>query len=372
MRMWWQWSVLVCLLLLIGVGTVIPVQAQEQERCFDVTGLCVSGPFLAYWERNGGLPVFGYPITLPRVEEIEGRPLSVQWFQRDRLELHADGQVTTGLLGARLLELRDTPWYILPGVEQAPDGCIFFVEFGHSLCEPFLSYWNTNGSVERFGYPITEPHEEMIEGRSLMVQYFERRRMEWHTDLPGQPVLLGLLGNEVLLARPLAPCVGKVVAGLEAHLTPNTYARTRLGCPHEVYERIEAAEQFFERGVMVYIQHPSEETRTIYVLTTMPPPVRYQVFPDTWTSAESHGGDEPPPPGLFAPMRGFGKVWREQPEVRAALGWATAPERPDEVTYQSFDNGAVLWFHTTDFVYAFFSDDTNDPTEVAAQERVLP
>jgi hypothetical protein len=27
-------------------------------------------------------------------------------------------------------------------------------------------------------------------------------------------------------------------------------------------------------------------------------------------------------------VRGFGKVWREQPGVRERLGWATQPEKP--------------------------------------------
>jgi hypothetical protein len=34
-----------------------------------------------------------------------------------------------------------------------------------------------------------------------------------------------------------------------------------------------------------------------------------------------------PPPGLYQPIRGFGKLWRTHPEVRDRLGWATAPEQ---------------------------------------------
>jgi hypothetical protein len=48
--------------LLLGLPAA-PTAAQTGERCFDETGYCISGVILDYWESNGGLPVFGYPIT---------------------------------------------------------------------------------------------------------------------------------------------------------------------------------------------------------------------------------------------------------------------------------------------------------------------
>jgi hypothetical protein len=33
------------------------------ERCFPQTGQCISGRFRTFWEENGGLEVFGYPLT---------------------------------------------------------------------------------------------------------------------------------------------------------------------------------------------------------------------------------------------------------------------------------------------------------------------
>jgi len=38
--------------------------------------------------------------------------------------------------------------------------------------------------------------------------------------------------------------------------------------------------------------------------------------------------------GLFQPVRGFGKVWREDADLRARLGWATAPEQSYDLVYQ--------------------------------------
>jgi len=35
-----------------------------------------------------------------------------------------------------------------------------FAESGHSLTEPFNSYWEKNGGLAQFGYPLTEPFQE--------------------------------------------------------------------------------------------------------------------------------------------------------------------------------------------------------------------
>ena len=65
-------------------------QAQSANRCFPETGFCISGPIRQYWERNGGLPVFGFPTTPLQTETVEGWSGPVQWFERDRLEDHAN------------------------------------------------------------------------------------------------------------------------------------------------------------------------------------------------------------------------------------------------------------------------------------------
>lgn len=53
---------------LLVISPAAPVAAQPGERCFPETGHCIAGPFLAYWDGNGGLPVFGFPITPARPE----------------------------------------------------------------------------------------------------------------------------------------------------------------------------------------------------------------------------------------------------------------------------------------------------------------
>lgn len=181
----------------------IPATAQAQDqRCFDATGYCISGSIRTYWERNGGLAVFGYPITAQRVETVEGRTIQVQWFERDRLEIQADGSITAGRLGARLLELQGRPWESFakdPPASANQSECSYFTETGFSLCLSFRTYWQNNGGLARFGYPISPVMGEEIEGKIYSVQYFERRRIELHPENnPPYNLLLGLLGREVL------------------------------------------------------------------------------------------------------------------------------------------------------------------------------
>jgi hypothetical protein len=196
---------LLALLLLTLTAFAAPLQAQADQRCFPETGQCIAGPIRAYWERNGGLAVFGFPITVQAAETVEGTPLQVQWFERDRLEIQADGLVTAGRLGVERLEQLGTPWQQGTLTGSAPP-CIDFPQTGYQVCNPaFVAYWQANGGLERFGYPVTDEFTAELEGRPYTVQYFERRRFELHPELGPDVVLLGLLGREVLSARQVQP-----------------------------------------------------------------------------------------------------------------------------------------------------------------------
>ncbi len=180
----------------------VSVARAQTERCFPETGQCISGVFRRYWETNGGLPVFGYPITAVTTEtNAEGFTGPTQWFERDRLEDHrVEGKgILAGRLGVvRFKQLYGTEWNELPADNAIQPGCRLFRETYFNLCDPFLSYWRRNGGLERFGYPITRQRQETVEGREYTVQYFERRRMEVHPEnQPPFNILLGLLGNEV-------------------------------------------------------------------------------------------------------------------------------------------------------------------------------
>jgi Zn-dependent protease len=86
-----------------------PAQPRDGYTFFPETGHNVSSAFLKYWNETGGLAVFGYPITEERTEKnaIDGKEYTVQYFERNRLELHPEQagtpfEVQLGLLGTQL------------------------------------------------------------------------------------------------------------------------------------------------------------------------------------------------------------------------------------------------------------------------------
>ena len=190
------------LLIVSGVvaGTSRPVAAAEQ--CFPQTGKCVQGRFLDYWLANGALPINGYPITDERMETLEdGKQYLVQWFERVRLEYHPENappyDVLLGQFG-RILHPADPPVAPQPGARHFP-------ETGHNLAGDFLAYWQGNGRLAQFGYPLSEEFEELlpIDAQGTVtpfrVQYFERARFEWHPENPEpNKVLLGQFGRRFL------------------------------------------------------------------------------------------------------------------------------------------------------------------------------
>ena len=61
----------------------------------------------------------------------------------------------------------------------------------------------------------------------------------------------------------------------------------------------------------------------------------WQRFEDTWSEdLPESDPDIVAPEGLFQPIRGFGKVWRENLEVRERLGWALGVELAFELELQ--------------------------------------
>src|SRR6266508_218521 len=183
---------------------------------FPQTGHTLRGTFRSYWLANGGLPILGYPTSEEFVERGEdGRDYVVQYFERHRFELHPENaapyHVLLSRLGDTILQQSGRNWFNFPKGTPSP-GCQYFEATGHSLCEPFLSYWRNNGleldgqagktaaeSLALFGQPISEPQVETLgDGQSYVVQWFERARFESHG---AQGVLLGLLSNDLTSAR---------------------------------------------------------------------------------------------------------------------------------------------------------------------------
>jgi|GEM_PF-2233769 len=223
-------SILVlALVLLAGMLPAGPARAQSGQFCFEATGLCISGRIREFWAQNDGLRVFGLPITPLQEEQIEGRPVQVQWFERNRLELHPENarpyDVLIGRLGADRLAQEGRDWGRFPKSEPQGD-CRYFPETGHNACGAVLRAWRALGveldgrpgtseaeSLALFGLPLSGPRTETLsDGREYVVQWFERARFELHTVFaPPNDVLLGLLGAEMVDARRLNPAPDSAV-----------------------------------------------------------------------------------------------------------------------------------------------------------------
>ncbi len=172
------------------LAAIIPlgVWAQANDvRYFPETGHNVRGEFLDFFDAQGGLKVFGYPIT----EEflLDGR--TVQYFQRARFELHPENpapyQVQLGLLSQELgKNMPPGPRYDTTFYQR------YFPETGHTVAFAFLNFFDANGGLTNFGYPITE----FVSENGRIVQYFQRAKFEWYPELsPEQRVQLGDLGS---------------------------------------------------------------------------------------------------------------------------------------------------------------------------------
>ena len=75
---------------------------------FAETGHVIGGAFFNYWYVNGGLAQFGYPLTEEITETLDdGKPYTVQYFERARFELHPENEspydILLGQFGRRIL-----------------------------------------------------------------------------------------------------------------------------------------------------------------------------------------------------------------------------------------------------------------------------
>lgn len=183
-----------------------PFQDFPERRYFPETRHSLYFGFKHFWEHNGGLTIFGFPLEEEHVETLQNdtRPRTVQRFERARFEYHPEFKGTSfevelGLSGreeaGRTGLTAATPFQSPP----AP-----------ALDPPFQGFWYANGGLSIFGYPISQPFTQYNAdvGRELVVQYFERVRMEIHPERGGA-VLLGRLGGNSAVCRD--PATGAIL-----------------------------------------------------------------------------------------------------------------------------------------------------------------
>lgn len=204
--------------------TATPVpsgSSSSSSYTFKETGLTVSGAFWTTWQ-NGrpystSLYINGLPITAARneVSPTDGKTYLTQWFERARFESHpensAPNNVLLGLLGTAAAKSKQTQ-AAFKAVSNPGGGITYFSQTGHTLGDStaggqaIAAAWQRLGGLAQFGYPLSQPFMEVSkdDGKSYLVQYFERQRMEYHPENKGTlyEVLLGRLGAEQVTKTP--------------------------------------------------------------------------------------------------------------------------------------------------------------------------
>ena len=167
--------------------TVVPDNSQATAWYYPETDSYLYGAFKTFWQEHGGQKIFGNPVN---DQFTAANGVVSQYFTNARFELQKDGSVGLGLLG------REAFHQTVPRVDNPnkPD-ITYFDATGHTLRGAFKTFWEQNGGLPIFGYPISE----VVDEDGTKVQYFERARFEYHPDNPDPyKILLGRLGADTL------------------------------------------------------------------------------------------------------------------------------------------------------------------------------
>jgi hypothetical protein len=253
-------------LTIIGLQPALPAHAAQ--RCFVETNQCMDGRIAEFWEQNGGLAVFGYPIGPQEQTTVDGKTITVQRFERNRLELHPGNKrpydVLLGRLGADRLGQQGRDWF---GFAKSGDtgGCRLFAETGHAVCGAILTAWRANGlqidgkktvseaeSLALFGMPLSGLMTETLsDGKQYQVQWFERARFELHPENAAPyDVLLGLLGSEDFAYSQIPK---PTPTPLPLGLSDTEIAARVVEMPKWGYWKASVGARHFEVGNFVYI-----------------------------------------------------------------------------------------------------------------------
>ena len=207
--LWWGCATLSLLFGLLHT----PATIQAAPRCFGETGQCIDGQIRTFWERQGGIAVFGFPIAVATTTNVDGHTVVAQRFERQRIEYHANNpapyDILLGRVGADTLAAQGRDWQAFPQSGILPN-CRYFAATNQSVCGAILQRWLTTG-IEFDGKPgFSDPerlalngiplsglvNETLDDGRQYQVQWFERTRIELHPENRAPyHILNGLLGS---------------------------------------------------------------------------------------------------------------------------------------------------------------------------------
>ncbi|MEO5951179.1 MAG: hypothetical protein ABIQ44_01805 [Chloroflexia bacterium] len=220
-------------------------------------------------------------------------------------------------------------------VTKAQGDCRTFAETGQSSCGKLLDYWTRHGGLTQQGFPLSGAFEEISEtdGKSYVVQYFERAIFELHPEIAApNDVLLSLAGVFLYqqkypggapgqepnsTAGSVAfPETGKRIGGIFLEYWKSHGALAQQGLPISD-EFVEVSDldgkqyrvQYFERAVFEY--HPEEQAAYQVLLSqlgTFRYRAKYGASGPPPTVTVPGGGTTPPPSGGGNPPSGDNPV----------------------------------------------------------------
>src|SRR5512132_896907 len=198
-------AVLVALALLETRAPAMPARADGGALYFPATGHLLTDDqgFLSFWRAHDGERLLGFPIAEAAVDAAG----AAQYFERGRLEQQVDpasgaSLVRTAAVGSEYAQALWRRFAPAPPRKAIANEQVF-ASTGHTLREPFLSFWRAGGGLEFFGAPISEATWEMTARGQQEVQYFERARLERDGSRAGtsEAVRVSDLGRALALLR---------------------------------------------------------------------------------------------------------------------------------------------------------------------------
>lgn len=166
------------ILILLGPLSVSVRARQTSGQYFSQTGHNVIDEFWAFYQSvSGAALVFGFPIT-EQFLATDGSGKTIQYFERARFELDPSKPIGQRVQTTNLGTLLYKPG--LPTVNLTTPGACRVFPNGFGVCYDFLTFFDRQGGVERFGNPISA-FEFQPDGR--IIQYFEKACFEYHPEL---------------------------------------------------------------------------------------------------------------------------------------------------------------------------------------------
>lgn len=300
-------------------------------------------------------PIFGYSLSYPPDWEPDETPYSILFTQ------------AAGAPGGPAFPKFYVSVFI-PG-QARPDGSVYnFISegdiaslLGLQVGESYVLE-NTPSQVGAY-WTFTRLDDVAVDGRPGVViensQVWEapasvkERRVLVSTD--GQTYMLGAYYETAQALQVFERAVASFRPAGPAMPAPSSTPQAAGGCPtawffafndqHQPLSRycpepaiaVEAVGQDFEGGrVYRYAAPPGEPDQrgTLYVIYN---DGFWETFVDTWESGQPDSDTgEIPPADRYLPVQSIGKLWRENSEVRAQLGWAYEPQQSFAGRWQTF------------------------------------